>query len=430
MGRHACRVGGTRPKALKTFISDFGDAPHAFCGACVFFNNVKWLGGSPAIFFENARIIDPLNDETRGTLRIVGKRIDGINNAPQRDDIRFDLDGALVLPGLLNAHDHLELNNFPRLKGRERYSNAREWAMELNARLDTEPEIVTARAVPLADRLLIGGLKNLLAGVTTVAHHNPFHAPLRKNYPVRVVAQYGWSHSIYLSPDFAQAYKRTPHDAPYMIHLAEGTDEDAKGELTQLDEAGALHDNTVLIHGVGLTEMQRAHAIAKHTALVWCPSSNFFLLGATASVTEFSYAHLLAIGSDSRLTGERDLLDELRAARETKQISGDALLRAVTCDAANILRVNDAGRIAQGTRADLMILPKSYASAAAAMGVVKRAELRAVFVQGQFRVGDSDFASFAPKAARVVVDEHEKLLDAALAKRLSANSIQEKGVSL
>lgn len=392
---------------------------------------MNWFRQNTPLYFENARVVDSARGEIGTTLRIARGRIDGVNVAPQRGDIHFDLDNAIIAPAFLNAHDHLELNNFPRWKNRPRYANAREWAIEGNARLDSDAEIVAARRVPLADRLFVGGLKNLLSGATTVAHHNPCHAPLRaKNFPVRVVKLYGWSHSLYLSPDFARDYRNTPRSAPYMIHLAEGTDADAQTELAQLDDAGALADNTVLIHGVGLTETQRAHAIQKRAALVWCPGSNFFLLNETARVREFSDAHLLAVGSDSRLTGERDLLDELRAARETKQISNDALLRAVTSDAAQILRMRDVGNIERGMRADLVILPNAFRSAADALGNLARADLRAVLLDGQARVADLDFPALMPEAQRVKLDEREKILARDLAERCARYSIRETGLEL
>jgi len=41
---------------------------------------------------------------------------------------------------------------------------------------------------------------------------------------VRVLQRYGWSHSLHFEKDVAGSYRGTPRDAPWMIHLAEGTD--------------------------------------------------------------------------------------------------------------------------------------------------------------------------------------------------------------
>jgi cytosine/adenosine deaminase-related metal-dependent hydrolase len=267
--------------------------------------------------------------------------------------------------------------------------------------------------------------------VTTVAHHNPYHAPLRaRSYPVRVVSRYGWSHSLYLSPDFADTYRKTPRSAPFMIHLAEGTDRAARGELEQLDEAGALGANTVLIHGVGLTSPQRAHAIQREAALVWCPASNFFLLDATAVVAEFSASHRLALGSDSRLTGERDLLDEARVALANGQISPAALLRAVTVDAARILRLDDVGALEPGLRADLIVLPSTFTSAEAALGMLRRVDLRAVMRDGEFQIADPDFARFMRNPVAVTLDSQPKWIAQNLAAQVSHASIREPGLVL
>ena len=385
---------------------------------------------APPLYLENARICDPIIGETRGALRLARGRIAGINVPAQRGDLHFNLDGALVLPGLVNAHDHLELNNFPKLKFRSYYTNAREWSLEMTPRLETDPVILAARQVRLEDRLFLGGVKNLLAGTTTVAHHNPFYPSLRGNFPVRVLARYGWSHSLYLSPDFGESYRRTPRAVPWFIHLAEGTNEEARGEFTRLVAGGALRDNTVLVHGVGLTEADRACALERGAALVWCPSSNFFLLNAMADVHEFAHAHRLALGSDSRLTGERDLLDEARIARETSQISDAERLRAITCDAANILRLNDVGRIAPGARADLVIMPKEFASGTDAVGRIRRAELRAVIFNGRVRIADPDFAPLLPNHVRVRLDGQPKIAAHDLAERYARSAIQEAGFEL
>jgi cytosine/adenosine deaminase-related metal-dependent hydrolase len=390
--------------------------------------NTLWFRNARPLFFENARLFDPVEGEQHGSLRLAHGRIAGVNVAPRRGDARFDLDGSLVLPGLVNAHDHLELNNFPRWKNRPCYANAREWAAQANAILDSEPAIAAARAVPLADRLFIGGLKNLLAGATTVAHHNPFHPPLRaRDFPVRVVRRYRWSHSLYLSPGWASAYRRTPPKTPFIIHLAEGTDDDARADLPTLSAGGALGENTVMIHGVGLTPAQRGEAIARGAALVWCPGSNFFLLESTAQVGEFARAGKLALGSDSRLTGERDLLDELAVASETRQLDAPTLLRAVTSDAARILRLPGVGRLYAGAPADLLVLPATTAPPLAALLQARRAGLRAVIRGGEVMIADPDLTRLIPQVAAATLDGRPKVVAPAISARYARCSIREPG---
>src|SRR6185369_15942176 len=56
-----------------------------------------------------------------------------------KDAITVDLSGYTIFPGLINAHDHLELNHYPRTKFRERYDNASQWSADVNAHLNESP---------------------------------------------------------------------------------------------------------------------------------------------------------------------------------------------------------------------------------------------------------------------------------------------------
>ena len=348
----------------------------------------------------------------------------------------FDLGGALVLPGLINAHDHLELNNFPRLKWRERYANAAEWIADFQPRFEAEAALAAPRAVPLADRLLVGGLKSLLSGATTVCHHNPLHGPLRGNFPVRVVTRYRFSHSLHVDGEAAaaRAYRRTPRGWPWIIHAAEGADEAAAAELARLDRLGCLGPNTVLVHGVGLRPEDRRRLGESGGSLIWCPSSNLFTLGQTAEVRELAEAGRVALGSDSRLSGVRDLLEELQAARATGQLDAAGLLRLVTTDAAAILRLPHAGRLAAGGPADLIVLPDGPGQAAERLLTLTRAALRLVMIGGRPGYADPDFAPLfalaGVRAEPVRVDGRPKLLAGWIVDGLRRSSIAEAGLEL
>ena len=90
---------------------------------------------------------------------------------PQRDIGEIDLTGYCVLPGLVNAHDHLEFALYPKLAD-GLYRNYIEWGEDIQRKY---PDVIERQhTVPSRVRLLWGGLRNLLCGITTVAHHNPF----------------------------------------------------------------------------------------------------------------------------------------------------------------------------------------------------------------------------------------------------------------
>lgn len=313
-----------------------------------------------SVFLDGALVVLP---QSAGgpqitSLRLFRGRVIALGVSPRRGEKILDLQGFTLYPGLINAHDHLELNHFPRTKFQERYDNAHQWGEAFLPKLNEEP-FCSLRALPLRERCRVGLLKNIRSGVTTVAQHNPLHRPLRQRYTApQVIGRYGWAHSLHFTPpETVQAhFRQTPPNAPFMIHLAEGTDEVAAGELSRLQALGCLGSNTILIHGVGLSRDDQVQTLKAGAGLVWCPSSNHFLLGQTAHVEAFSAAGTLALGSDSRLTADGDLLDELRAAHATAQISPAALFKTVTTDAARMLRVPDRGALLPGYRADFWLI--------------------------------------------------------------------------
>jgi len=315
----------------------------------------------------------------RGRIRYIGQP----GSAPQsRSTHVFDWPDVCVLPGLINAHDHLELNILPRL-GHGPYGNSYQWSESIYR--PTEPPMADVLAIPLRNRLIMGGYKNLICGVTTVCHHNPYHRRVfNRRFPVKVVKKYRWSHSLGFGtgPD-RPPFKGGPqggvvtHQPPWIIHAAEGIDDRAAAEIAELDMRGLLADNTVIVHGVAIDERDIDLLQQRGCSLIWCPSSNRFLFNATAPVDKLLDRVPVALGSDSTLSADGDLLDELRAAADCDLWPRKRLIELVTTSSAAILRLADgtqslwhrfptgdhdwrSGCLAVDTPADLLFIPVPY----------------------------------------------------------------------
>ena len=181
------------------------------------------MWGSAAVTFVNTTVVCT-DGRLSESVTVRGQRVARVGGAPRRGEVTIDLDGAFVYPGLVNAHDHLELNSFARLKWREQHANVREWIADFQPRFAADPRLADARADTLASRVWVGGLKNLLSGVTTVCHHNPLHRPLWRRFPVRVVRRFGLSHSLQIDGDrVASAYRETPPEWPRPTRPASGS---------------------------------------------------------------------------------------------------------------------------------------------------------------------------------------------------------------
>jgi len=320
---------------------------------------------------------------------INGQRVEAHGTAPSRR-IRIDgtgaiesLDGpagggpdrmtvalppeALVLPGLINAHDHL-IGTFQPRVGFGPYLNWLQWDNDLKrSAVFRQRNMIDAGTI-----YHLGALKSILSGVTTVADHIPRHIsdPQRDRMPVRMVAPYCLSHSVasfrlQWGDGSAIEYARAHREGlPFMVHVGEGYDPETRGELAELDRQQALGPQTLLVHGVAFTPADAELAGRRGASLAWCPGSNLFMFGRTGDVRELRRAGVnVCLGTDSLFTGTSGLLEEIRMARACynerygEELPARDLFAMVTVNAARALHLEPtAGTIESGGRADLLCL--------------------------------------------------------------------------
>lgn len=282
----------------------------------------------------------------------------GVLVAPTGDfDIELDFHGGHVRSGLINAHDHLHRNHYGRL-GNPPYADACAWARDIQRRY--APAIAAGRAMPRREALLEGAWKNLFAGVTTVVHHDAWEADFEHDFPLRV-ARVASADSLGMTPDLGIP----PGEPRFCLHVAEGVDAAAAGQVDALDRMGLLSPRLIAVHGPGMDQSGIARFRRSGAALVWCPSSNLFLFGRTAPPGLLAEGVDVLLGSDSLLTGEGDLLDELRLARGFGHLSGSRLEAAVGAVAARRFGLA-APSLRPGAPADIVVLTRPLLEARAA----------------------------------------------------------------
>jgi cytosine/adenosine deaminase-related metal-dependent hydrolase len=320
-----------------------------------------------------------------------------ISGAPAA--IEIDLGEFLLFPGLINAHDHLQYALHPKL-GRGSYRNYIEWGDDIHAAF---PSLIARyNAVPKSIRLWWGGIRNLLSGVTTVCHHDPLWPTLQlEDYPVKVLRNYRWTHSLALAPNIREAWAATPSDSAFFVHACEGTDDLARAELFGLDRMGVLDARTVIVHGLALDDAGVRLMQERHSSLILCPSSNLFLYRRIPDVAFVREIEATALGSDSPLTALGDLLDEVRFGIASAAIPSERAYRMVTEIPATMLRLRAGeGRLRDSSSADFFAIRDNGDPPHTRLRTLSWRDIEFVMISGQVQLASHDVWNCLPLRAR------------------------------
>ncbi len=282
-------------------------------------------------------------------IRVAGDKIAGVSSSailPENNTLALTFDNAILFPGLINSHDHLDFNLFPQF-GNRLYSNYTEWGAYIHEAYKNE--IGDVLKIPVSLRSEWGVYKNLLCGVTTVVNHGE-----RLGLTDSLITIFEDTHCLH-SVQFEKNWgfklnNPTKIKLPVNIHVGEGDDWLSFNEIDQLTTWNLFRKKLIGVHAVAMAEDQAK----KFAAIVWCPESNYFLLGKTAKINRLKTQTNVLFGTDSTLTSCWNIWRHLQLARKTKLLSDVELYNTLNNNSTKAWQLN-CGDISVGKDADLVI---------------------------------------------------------------------------
>jgi hypothetical protein len=279
-------------------------------------------------------------------ISINGSKITSISKSSDSDSTGHVLQNAMALPGLINSHDHLDFNLFPRL-GNTVYKNYTDWGRSIHSNYKKEIEDILR--IPETLRFRWGLYKNLIAGVTSVNNHGKQMS--HKSLPLNLIDKGQCLHSVAFEKNWKWKLNNPLKiRSKCIIHSGEGIDDAARTEVSDLTQNNYLKRELIAVHGIAMTPDQSNH----FSALVWCPQSNFFMFKRTADIKVLKNSVPVILGTDSTLTSDWNIWDHLRTARSTGFLSDKELFESVTSVPADVWKLSS-GRLLPGKNADIII---------------------------------------------------------------------------
>jgi aminodeoxyfutalosine deaminase len=339
-----------------------------------------------------------------------GHVLPGLHDATPAETV--DHGDAVVLPGLVNAHTHLELSWM-----RDRVPpggpmpawTSRLLALRRAAAGDSAGPIADAiRQARAAGTSLVGDVTNTLAAYDLLADSALGGAVFREviaftaEDPERIVAGAQDEldalrpiaslrssivpHAPYsVAPRLLRAIARAAGDRPISVHVGESPEEiqflrdgtggwrtlleqlgawndrwqpPACGPVEYLDRMGLVTGRLLAVHGTQLTDAELAHLASAGATVVTCPRSNRWTGAGTPPVERFYASGVrVAIGTDSLASVEDlNLFGELAVVRRlAPAVPAARLLESATATGAAALGFGaELGTLEQGKRADLI----------------------------------------------------------------------------
>jgi len=304
-----------------------------------------------------------------GMIQSVSSQKPNISNA-----IDINTQG-IIFPGLVDVHNHVSYNVFPRWQPDHFFSNRYEWRENQDYLTSVYEPYLNLISQHFCEMNTYGEIKALVGGTTSILATAP-------NICIRgLVRNMDYSSGFYnlLERDSSHIKNaiNLPTDATriqkflgdnlseaFFIHLAEGIDESSAAEFESLVDLGILSAKTAIIHGTALNSDQFSQMSKTGASLIWSPRSNLELYGQTTDISSaLENDVMIALSPDWAITGSANLLDELHYTAELNKTYLDGLLsdkdlvEMVTVNPAIIAGIAEyVGTIQEGLYADLLVI--------------------------------------------------------------------------
>jgi len=307
------------------------------------------------MILNNVQIIN--NEQPFSQIKIKDSKIIEVNlfenkNYESYNELTFNFSNAIAFPGLINSHEHLEFNLFPKL-GNRIYSDYAEWAIDINKHNKEQIDIINK--VPIELSYKWGLYKNLICGVTTVINHGKNINVQYNNLP-EIYFNYNYLHSIKFEKKWKIKILLTPNRLPFVIHIGEGINEDSINEINKLIRWNILGRDLIGVHNIAANLNQGKH----FKAIVWCPDSNLFLFNKTANIPLLKSHTNILFGSDSTLTTDWNFWNHIRLAKDLNYLNDVELFLSITETASKVWGLNTKGEIEINKSADIVICKKKF----------------------------------------------------------------------
>jgi 5-methylthioadenosine/S-adenosylhomocysteine deaminase len=330
------------------------------------------VGTDPTKFVIKGKIVTP-DQVIDGELVIDGDQIACVAaSCPDPPGAtRVTVTNAYILPGFVDAHNHVAYNVLPRWTPPKLYKNRGQWQGSDAYKVFKKPYDDLTNKGLTCEMIKYGEIKALLSGITTIQGTSPGSQCIRtliRNAENQANLPISASHIRTFILDIGSFSGGIDWTATksFVVHLAEGVRGDPKSltEFTTLKSKNLLASGTAVIHGAAFGESEFQQMGTAGAKLIWSPRSNLVLYAQTTDIPLAMQKGIeVSVGVDWNPSGSDHIFDELRTAAEVNEeefngaIPDTDWLKMITVNPAKALALDTfVGKLAAGFKADITVL--------------------------------------------------------------------------